>query len=164
MACAAKTSRVADRPMLVIELAQVVWRDTVAVLESDDGCDDSTPRPVGDGCDDSMRRPCSEYEARAFLASELAQRQLIRMHALAEDEAAAEPGETAAAAERAAAPRAAPRAARSKRPRDQNDTEAGRASIAFIRCSGWPSVRPCETARRKLDAQRRRRRRRNRRR
>jgi hypothetical protein len=68
---AAKTSTVADRPMLVIELARVVWRDTVAVLESDDGCDGSTPRPVDDGCDDSMRRPCSEYEARAFLASEL---------------------------------------------------------------------------------------------
>jgi hypothetical protein len=61
--------------MLVIELARVVWRDTVAVLESDDGCDDSTPRPVDDGCDDSMRRPCSEYEARAFLVSDLAQRQ-----------------------------------------------------------------------------------------
>ena len=73
---AAKTSTVADRPMLVIELARVVWRDTVAVLESDDGCsDDSTPRPVDDGCDDSMRRPCSEYEARAFLVSDLAQRQ-----------------------------------------------------------------------------------------
>ena len=68
---AAKTSRVADRPLLVIELARVVWRDGVAVLESDDGCDGSTPRPVDDGCDDSMRRPCSEYEARAFLASEL---------------------------------------------------------------------------------------------
>jgi hypothetical protein len=127
---AAKTSRVADRPMLVIELARVVWRDTVAVLESDDGGDDSTPEPVDDGCDDSMRQPCSEYEARAFLASELAQRQLIRMHALAEAEAAAEPGETAAAAEQAAAPHAAPRAARSKRPRDQNDEkEADRASF-----------------------------------
>ena len=127
---AAKTSRVADRPLLVIELARVVWRDGVAVLESDDGCDDSTPRPVDDGCDDSMRQPCSEYEARAFLASELAQRQLIRMHALAEAEAAAEPGETAAAAEQAAAPHAAPRAARSKRPRDQNDEkEADKASF-----------------------------------